>query len=66
MSSPRSKAKCTNCGKPMVTEYRPFCSKRCADVDLNRWLGGHYAIPAVEPPDEWDLAAAQSETETKH
>jgi hypothetical protein len=27
---------------------RPFCSKRCADVDLHRWLGGVYAIPAVE------------------
>lgn len=50
----------------MVAEYRPFCSKRCADVDLNRWLGGHYAIPAVEPPDEWEMAAAQSESETKH
>ena len=60
-----TKAKCTNCDKPVVTEYRPFCSKRCADVDLNRWLGGHYAIPAVEPPDEWDMATAQNETETK-
>jgi endogenous inhibitor of DNA gyrase (YacG/DUF329 family) len=27
---------------------KPFCSKRCADVDLHRWLGGSYAIPAVE------------------
>jgi endogenous inhibitor of DNA gyrase (YacG/DUF329 family) len=44
-------AACPICGKPSVQTYRPFCSKRCADVDLNRWLGGGYAIPAVEPPD---------------
>jgi hypothetical protein len=31
---------------------RPFCSKRCADVDLHRWLGGVYAIPAKESDQE--------------
>jgi endogenous inhibitor of DNA gyrase (YacG/DUF329 family) len=39
---------CPICGKPSVSEYRPFCSKRCADVDLHRWLSGTYAVPAVE------------------
>lgn len=43
-----SAGKCPVCGKPAQEEYRPFCSKRCADVDLNRWLSGNYAIPAVE------------------
>ncbi len=48
---------CPVCGKESVTEYRPFCSARCADVDLGRWLGGAYAIPTNEtppdlPPDE--------------
>ena len=38
--------KCPICGKPSVEAYRPFCSKRCADVDLNRWLTGNYVIPA--------------------
>lgn len=37
--------KCPICGKPAVEKYRPFCSKRCADVDLNRWLSGVYVIP---------------------
>ena len=48
-------AKCPICGKPSDPAYRPFCSKRCADVDLGRWLGGRYAIPSVEEPDdgEW-------------
>lgn len=36
---------CVICGlHPQTADYRPFCSKRCADVDLNRWLGGVYAI----------------------
>jgi hypothetical protein len=44
-------SKCPICGKPAAPEYRPFCSKRCADVDLQRWLSGVYAIPAVEDED---------------
>lgn len=40
---------CPICGKPGQHEMRPFCSKRCADVDLSRWLGGVYAVPAQEP-----------------
>ncbi len=41
--------KCAVCGKPVEQEYRPFCSKRCADLDLARWLGGDYRIPTDEP-----------------
>jgi hypothetical protein len=40
------------CAKPRDAAYRPFCSKRCADVDLARWLDGAYAIPAREADDE--------------
>jgi endogenous inhibitor of DNA gyrase (YacG/DUF329 family) len=39
---------CVICGKPQDERLRPFCSKRCADVDLLRWLNGAYAIPAEE------------------
>ena len=39
---------CAVCGRPAAEAYRPFCSKRCADVDLNRWLSGIYAVPAHE------------------
>lgn len=42
---------CPICGKPAVANHLPFCSTRCADVDLNRWLKGAYAIPAVEQDD---------------
>ncbi len=41
-------AKCPTCGKPQAEAYRPFCSRRCADVDLQRWFSGRYAGPAVE------------------
>ncbi|SIO54865.1 hypothetical protein SAMN05444722_3424 [Rhodovulum sp. ES.010] len=42
---------CPICKKPADPAYRPFCSRRCADVDLGRWLGGRYAIPADSPED---------------
>ena len=42
---------CAICGKPRVEKFRPFCSKRCADVDLNRWLKGVYAVPVTENDD---------------
>jgi endogenous inhibitor of DNA gyrase (YacG/DUF329 family) len=43
---------CPICGKPASEKTRPFCSRRCADVDLNRWLSGVYAIPVKEAEDE--------------
>jgi endogenous inhibitor of DNA gyrase (YacG/DUF329 family) len=36
---------CAICRKPVVERFRPFCSKRCADVDLQRWLTNSYVIP---------------------
>ena len=43
-----SPAKCPICKQPMAVDYRPFCSRRCADADLEKWLTGTYAIPTVE------------------
>ena len=43
---------CPICAKPSVEKFRPFCSKRCADVDLNRWLSGTYVVPSKEEEDE--------------
>ncbi len=45
---------CPICSKPAATEFLPFCSRRCADLDLGRWLEGSYRIPAVEPPDGYE------------
>jgi endogenous inhibitor of DNA gyrase (YacG/DUF329 family) len=51
MSAPSPKL-CVICGKPQAEGLTPFCSRRCADVDLNRWLSGVYAIPGAETEDE--------------
>ena len=40
-------ADCPLCGKPVQERFRPFCSKRCADVDLDQWFKGGYAIPGA-------------------
>ena len=45
-------APCPICGKLPIQQFRPFCSKRCRDVDLNRWLKGVYAVPVTENDDE--------------
>ena len=47
---------CPICGKDTADRYRPFCSKRCADIDLGRWLHGAYFVPA-EAPEELEEAA---------
>jgi len=50
-SKPPSKP-CPECGKPASPATAPFCSPRCRDVDLNRWLSGKYVIPGKETDPE--------------
>ena len=47
-----SAKKCPICGKPAVEASKPFCSERCRDVDLNRWLSGSYVVPGRPEADE--------------
>ncbi len=47
-----SAARCPLCRKPVDAAFKPFCSKRCADIDLNRWLSGVYVVPVKEDEDE--------------
>lgn len=47
----RAARACPICGRPSLRQSYPFCSKRCADIDLNRWLSGAYSIPAAETDD---------------
>jgi endogenous inhibitor of DNA gyrase (YacG/DUF329 family) len=44
--------RCAVCAKPQAEEFKPFCSRRCADVDLQRWFAGAYAISAEPVSDE--------------
>ena len=56
------KPKCPVCGKPQTPDQKPFCSKRCADLDLQRWLTGRYVIAAVEADDDsTDTPAAEDD-----
>jgi hypothetical protein len=47
-SSAKRTPVCPICGRPRAPKHRPFCSRRCADVDLHRWFRGAYAIPVAE------------------
>ena len=58
---PNQAPACPICGKPAAAGHRPFCSKRCADVDLHRWMKGAYVI-AGEAIDDETLSAAVSDT----
>jgi endogenous inhibitor of DNA gyrase (YacG/DUF329 family) len=51
-ATPKSKAKCAVCGKLAVAEFRPFCSARCKQIDLGRWLNESYRVPAVEQDED--------------
>lgn len=65
MSEPAVRApSCPICGKPAVVSLRPFCSRRCADVDLNRWLSGVYAIPGKAEEDEDGAGAENGRNDT--
>ncbi len=50
-ATPRVK-KCPICGKPATSGHQPFCSARCANIDLGRWLKDGYPIPTDEPPED--------------
>jgi len=56
---------CPTCGKPASSTDRPFCSKRCADIDLHRWLSGAYAIPARPDNGEDDESIAGDQAESE-
>jgi endogenous inhibitor of DNA gyrase (YacG/DUF329 family) len=51
---------CPICGKPSVQAFHPFCSARCADIDLNRWLSDGYVIPASDQPNEAEADAVET------
>ncbi|MES2033671.1 MAG: DNA gyrase inhibitor YacG [Pseudomonadota bacterium] len=52
---------CPICTKPTDDGYRPFCSKRCADVDLQKWFTGRYAVPVVEEDDVPNAPSGENE-----
>jgi endogenous inhibitor of DNA gyrase (YacG/DUF329 family) len=62
-TGPETAGKCAICGKPRETNaYRPFCSRRCADLDLRRWLTGGYVVPG-EPLEDGDGGRSEPDHE---
>ncbi|WP_246736108.1 DNA gyrase inhibitor YacG [Enterovirga aerilata] len=59
MTKPRTEPACPICGAPRSPRFRPFCSARCADADLQRWLSDAYVIPVAE--DEEQAAANEAD-----
>ena len=55
----RIAAECPVCRKPADEKYKPFCSKRCADIDLGSWLEGRYAVPGAS------IATAENEDDER-
>jgi uncharacterized protein len=54
---------CPICGRPTDLHYRPFCSRRCADVDLSRWLRGAYAVPDEAESEDGNTAEPEIKKE---
>lgn len=59
------KPACPICGKPQIRAFEPFCSKRCADIDLSRWLNGVYAVPGEPADDDAVDQGSSARTEPK-
>jgi len=53
---------CPICAKPTAEQFKPFCSRRCADIDLNRWLSEVYAVPAIEAEGESEIEPTDDES----
>ena len=53
---------CPICKEKSVAAYRPFCSRRCADIDLGNWFQGAYSVPSDDPE---DIENAQEEAEVE-
>lgn len=56
----RIAAKCPVCGKPAQPNHKPFCTRRCADIDLGRWLKESYRVPTDETPEDEAVNSAPS------
>ncbi|WP_293574866.1 DNA gyrase inhibitor YacG [Phaeobacter sp.] len=58
---------CPMCGETTNPTYRPFCSSRCANQDLAKWLNGSYSTPITDPEDvEIALEEAEKSLSSKH
>jgi endogenous inhibitor of DNA gyrase (YacG/DUF329 family) len=69
MSDSPNRSRCSICGAPVDPALRPFCSRRCADIDLSRWMSGTYVVPgggadADEDGDEAEITRGEPNEST--
>lgn len=64
-TEPRRAARCPICARPATPASRPFCSPRCAEVDLGRWLTGQYVVPGQPEELDEDLPQERASTEVR-
>jgi endogenous inhibitor of DNA gyrase (YacG/DUF329 family) len=64
--TPKKAPSCAICGKPVDPAYKPFCSKRCANLDLHRWLNGSYVIAGESAEDHLDDESDLAPTPPSH
>ncbi|HYC04370.1 MAG TPA: DNA gyrase inhibitor YacG [Azospirillaceae bacterium] len=57
------RATCAICGKPQIPQFKPFCSSRCADIDLGRWLNESYRVPVAAADEDAEEATEKSARE---
>ena len=55
MAAKSKQSTCPVCGRPRVADFRPFCSKRCADLDLGRWFNESYVVPELLDEEPIDI-----------
>ncbi|MEM7268087.1 MAG: DNA gyrase inhibitor YacG [Pseudomonadota bacterium] len=48
-------SECPICNNDVSQKYRPFCSKKCADIDLGKWMTGAYALPSDDELKDEDI-----------
>ncbi|MGH7122947.1 MAG: DNA gyrase inhibitor YacG [Stellaceae bacterium] len=61
MSNLSKPSPCPICGKPATEHHKPFCSQRCATIDLARWITGTYRVPTDEVPEDVPLRGEEHE-----
>ena len=66
VSDKPGKTACPQCASPAVKPHTPFCSRRCAQLDLGKWLNEDYRVPADEVMDEGDVDALIAQLEKDH
>jgi len=65
MADPAASRPCPICGKPADAAQRPFCSPRCRQIDLNRWLSEVYRVPAPPEPDDEETRPPEADRDDR-